>query len=113
MPSFDMARRIASTKNNGAKTLGQIHKEKSDFVMEYTWDNDIQSKVCYIYDYFHDDQKNKKDHMTYKNTTKTQIDAKFIVKSYQSIDKDRIEYYVQFKPSQKTEFSTNDELYYC
>ena len=73
---------------------------------------DIQSKVCYIYDYFHDDQPDKNVGMTYENTTKTRIDAKFIVKSYQSIDKDQVEYYIQFKPSQKTRFEEGDELYY-
>lgn len=112
MPSLSTARRIASMKNNGAKTIGQIHKENSDFVMLETWDNDIQSKVCYIYDYFHDNEKDKKDHMTYDNTTKTRIDAKFIVKAYQSLDKDQVEYYLQFKPNQPTEFSEGDELYY-
>lgn len=112
MPSLSTARRIASMKNNGAKTIGQIHKENSDFVMEQTFENDIQTRVCYIYDYYRDDQKSKKDHMTYENTTKTKIDAKFIVKTYQSIDKDQVEYYLQFRPSQPTEFSEGDELYY-
>ena len=112
MPTFETARRIASVKTNAAKTIGQIHKEQSDFIMEETWDNDLQSKICYIYDYFHDDQKHLKSHMTYKNTTKTKIDAKFIIKSYQSIDKDQVEYYIQFKPSQKTEFCLGDELFY-
>jgi hypothetical protein len=50
--------------------------------------------------------------MTYEHTTKTRIDAKFIVKSYQSLDKDRVEYYLQFRPSQKIEFDEGDELYY-
>ena len=112
MPSLQTARRVANAKNNGAKTIGQIYKEQSDELMEWTWDNDIQSKVCYIYDYFHDDQPELKDHMTYDNTTKTRIDAKFIIKTYQSMDKDQVEYYLQFKPSQKTEFSECDELYY-
>lgn len=112
MPSLQTARRVANAKNNGAKTIGQIHKEMSDFLMEETWDNDIQSKICYIYDYFHDNQPELKDHMTYDNTTKTRIEAKFIVKSYQSIDKDQVEYYIQFKPNQKLEFTEKDELYY-
>lgn len=73
---------------------------------------DIQSKVCYIYDYFHDDQPDKNVGMTYEYTTKTKIDAKFIVKSYQSIDKDQVEYYIQFRPSQKVWFEESDELYY-
>lgn len=112
MPSLQTARRVANAKNNGAKTIGQIYKEQSDFLMEETFWNDPQSKVCYIYDYFHDNQPELKDHMTYENTTKTRIDAKFIIKTYQSMDKDQVEYYLQFKPSQKTEFLEGDELYY-
>lgn len=112
MPSLQTARRVANAKNNGAKTIGQIYKEESDWAMEQTWDNDIQSKICYIYDFYHDDQPRLAEGMTYENTTKTRIDAKFIVKSYQSMDKDQVEYYIQFKPTQKTHFSEGDELYY-
>lgn len=112
MPSFEAARRIASVKNNGAKTIGQIHKEESDWLMEETFWNDPQSKECYIYDYKHDDQPDKNVGMTYENTTKTKIDVKFIVKTYQSIDKDQVEYYIQFRPSQKVWFEESDELYY-
>lgn len=112
MPSLSTARRVANAKNNGAKTIGQIYKEQSDDMMNWTWDNDIQSKICYIYDFYHDDQPRLAEGMTYENTTKTRIDAKFIVKSYQSIDKDQVEYYIQFKPTQKTHFSEGDELYY-
>lgn len=93
-------------------TYGQQLKDDSDKMMELTWDNDIQSKVCYIYDYFHDDQPDLKDHMTYNHTIKTKIDAKFIIKEYQSIDKDQIAYYIQFKPSQKMYFDEHDDLYY-
>lgn len=112
MPSLQTARRVANAKNNGTKTIGQIYKEQSDWVMEQTWDNDIQSKICYIYDFYHDDQPRLAEGMTYENTTKTRIDAKFIVKSYQSMDKDQVDYYIQFKPTQKTHFSEGDELYY-
>lgn len=112
MPSLQTARRVANAKNNGAKTIGQIYKEQSNWAMEQTWDNDIQSKICYIYDFYHDDQPRLAEGMTYENTTKTRIDAKFIVKSYQSMDKDQVDYYIQFKPTQKTHFSEGDELYY-
>lgn len=112
MPSLQTARRVANAKNNGAKTIGQIYKERSDELMEWTWDNDIQSKVCYIYDYFHDDTPSLAEGMTYENTTKTKIDAKFIVTKYSSIDKDQVEYHLQFKPSQKVRFDESDELYY-
>ena len=112
MPSLQTARRVANAKNNGAKTIGQIYKEQSDWAMSQTWWNDTQSKVAYIYDYFHDDQPEIKDHMTYENTTKTRIDIKFIVKSYQSMDKDQVDYYIQFRPDEKFDFTEKDELYY-
>lgn len=112
MPSLTTARRIASAKSNNASTIGQIHKENSDWTMEETFWNDPQSKVAYIYDYLHDDQPDKKDHMTYETTTKTRIDVKLIVKTYSSIDQDQPEFYCQFKPSQKIEFDEGDELYY-
>lgn len=116
MSVYDYYRRTTGNfkYENGVNypTLGQQLKSDSDRLMDELWFTDPQSKVCYIYDYFHDDQPDLKDHMTYQNTTKTRIDAKFIVKSYQSIDKDRVEYYLQFRPSQKMEFTQGDELYY-
>ena len=112
MPSLQTARRVANAKNNGAKTIGQIYKEQSDFLMEETFLNDIQTKTVYLYDFAHDDQPHLKDHMTYDNTTKTRVEAKFIVKSYQSVDKDQVDYYLQFRPSQHTEFVEGDDLYY-
>ena len=120
MPSLTTARRIANAKTNNAKTIGQIYKEQSDWAMEETWDSDIQSKVAYIYDYWHDDyyideygiKRSLAEGMTYENTNKTRIDIKFIIKSYQSIDKDQVDYYLMFKPSQPVRFSEGDDLYY-
>ena len=121
MPSLQTARRVANAKNNGAKTIGQIYKEQSDWAMEQTFENDIATKTCYIYDYFHDDfftdehgiTRSLAEGMTYENTNKTKIDAKFIVKSYQSMDKDQVEYYLMFRPSQPVRFNEGDDLYYC
>ena len=120
MPSLQTARRVANAKNNGAKTIGQIYKEQSDWAMEQTFENDIATKTCYIYDYFHDDfftdehgiTRSLAEGMTYENTNKTKIDAKFIVKSYQSMDKDQVEYYLMFRPSQPVRFNEGDDLYY-
>ena len=120
MPSLQTARRIANAKTNNAKTIGQIYKEESDFLMEETWDNSITSKTCYIYDHFHDDfftdehgiTRSLAEGMTYENTNKTKIDAKFIIKSYQSMDKDQVEYYLMFRPSQPVKFNEGDDLYY-
>ena len=112
MPSLQTARRVANAKNNGAKTIGQIYKEQSYEMMEWTWDNDEQSKLCYIYDWKHDDSPNMNIGMTYENTTKTPIDAKILVSKYGSIDKDSPTLQCQFKPSQKEYFTEDDELFY-
>lgn len=113
MPNLETARRMMSVQNNGATTVGHIHKENSDKYMEWTWNDDVQSKTCYIYDYVHDDSPTLKDHITYSDdTTKTKIDAKFIISSYGSIDKDQVAYHLLFKPSQKIDFEEGDELYY-
>ena len=110
MPSLSTYRRISSQSQ---MNLGQFYKDYSDTVMEKTWGNDIQSKVCYIYDYYHDDSPLKKDRITYGiNTTKTKIDAKFIVTKYNSVNKDAVEFHIMFKPSQKVEFEQGDELFY-
>lgn len=116
MSVYDFYRRKMNVNTNSTgkdyPTLGEKLKSDSDMVMELTWDNDLQSKVCYIYDYFHDDKPHLNFGMTYENTTKTKIDAKFIVSKYQSIDKEQVEYHLMFRPSQKTIFDENDELYY-
>ena len=112
MPSLQTARRVANAKNNGAKTIGQIYKEQSDWAMEQTWDNDEQSKLCYIYDWKHDDSPNMNIGMTYENTTKTPIDAKILVSKYGSIDKNPPTLQCQFKPSQKEYFTEEDDLFY-
>lgn len=93
-------------------SIGRAHRDNANMIMEQTWGRDIQSKKCYIYDYYHDDQPWLNEGMSYKNTTKTPIDAKFIITQKQSIDKDRVTVSLQFKPSQKLRFSTGDDLYY-
>lgn len=93
-------------------TLGEKLKSDSDMLMELTWDNDEQSKLCYIYDWKHDDSPSMNIGMTYENTTKTPIDAKIIVSKYGSIDKDTPTLQCQFKPSQKEYFAEDDELFY-
>ena len=113
MPSLETAKRIYAARTNGAKTIGQEHKDFSDFLMEETFWDDIQSRECYIYDYAHDDTPAQKNHIEHGDeTTKTKIDAKFIISSYGSIDKDQVAYPLMFRPSQKLDFEEGDELYY-
>ena len=117
MSVYDLHRKRMKSQGN---TIGQILKQQSDDIMEQTFENDIASKTCYIYDHFHDDfftdeygiTRSLAEGMTYENTNKTKIDAKFIVKSYQSMDKDQVEYYLMFRPSQPVRFNEGDDLYY-
>ena len=117
MSVYDLHRKRMKSQGN---TIGQIHKQQSDDIMEQTFENDIATKTCYIYDHFHDDfftdehgiTRSLAEGMTYENTNKTKIDAKFIIKSYQSMDKDQVEYYLMFRPSQPVRFNEGDDLYY-
>ena len=117
MSVYDLHRKRMKSQGN---TIGQILKQQSDDIMEQTFENDIATKTCYIYDHFHDDfftdehgiTRSLAEGMTYENTNKTKIDAKFIIKSYQSMDKDQVEYYLMFRPSQPVRFNEGDDLYY-
>ena len=92
----DMSRIYKNTQ-----TIGQELKEMSDEVIQETWDNDIQSKLCYLYDYYHDDQFDEglSGYNPSKSKLKIPVKAKFIVKEYKSASKDDPEYHVQFEPS--------------
>lgn len=68
-------------------TAGQVRKNNSDMIILNTWENDIQSRKCYIYDYYHD-----------KEGEKTPVDAKYIVTQYSTLSKDQVEYHILFKP---------------
>lgn len=81
---------------------GHARKIQSDMIMEYTWNRDLQAKVCYLYDYFHDDEPSKnKDLNSMTSLTKTPIEAKFIISTYNTDDQDQVSYHIQFKPSQE------------
>ena len=124
MSVYDFYQRKTKVNRNSTgknySTLGEKLKSDSDTLMELTWDNDLAAKTCYIYDHFHDDfftdehgiTRSLAEGMTYENTNKTKIDAKFIIKSYQSMDKDQVEYYLMFRPSQPVRFNEGDDLYY-
>ena len=83
----------------GSPTIGMVHKEKSDDIMLATWDNDIQSRIAYLYDFYHDDEPFTLFGLNpQKSKTKVPIDIKFIVNSYNSENKDQVGYHIQFKP---------------
>lgn len=96
MPSFEDMQKIYA--NVG--THGQQLKAMADMVMQQTWDNDIQSKQCYIYDYYHDDQFDEGlyGYNPVLSKTKIPVKLKFIVKAYKSAAKDDPEYHIMFEP---------------
>ena len=88
MLSLDLYKR--THLRNGVLTNGQVRKRQSDMIEEQTWFEDIQSRKCYIYDYFHDDNSHLNQGMDYSSTSKTPIDAKFIVTQYGTLSKDQV-----------------------
>ena len=85
---------------DGKKTIGQIHKDQSDMIMEKTWWNDISSRVGYFFDYAHD------KHVKQLNDFKTiedymiPMDIKYLANSSQTYSKDNVTYHLQLRPSQ-------------
>ena len=99
MPSFLNYKRNLLDKG---KTLGEVRKRQADEIILDTWDGDIQSRVGYFYDYYHDDKPLENyDLKPMECDMKVPIDIKFIPKLHNSESKDQVGYYIQFKPGQK------------
>lgn len=95
MLSFDDMKR----KYSNTVTIGQQLKTMSDEVMQETFDNDIQTRQCYIYDYYHDDQSEiEYGYNPSLSKTKIPVKLKFIIKTYKSMAKDDPEYHIMFEP---------------
>lgn len=96
MPSFEDMQKLYM--NVG--THGQQLKAMADDVMQQTFDTDIGTKQCYIYDYYHDDQFDEGlyGYNPVLSKTKIPVKLKFIVKAYKSAAKDDPEYHILFEP---------------
>ena len=95
MLSFDDMQK----KYSNVGTIGQQLKIMSDEVVQETFDNDVQTRQCYIYDYYHDDQPEKEyGYNPSLSKTKIPVKLKFIVKTYKSLAKDDPEYHIMFEP---------------
>lgn len=93
-------------------TNGVARKENSDDIMLATWDNDIQSRVAYLYDYYHDDEPLKLIGLNSpKSKTKIPVDIKFIVNAYNSESKDQVGFHIQFKPRTPCVVDYYDEMF--
>lgn len=108
MPSLDTYKRMKGNANR----IGEIHKLQSDMVMEATWDTDIATKTCYLYDYWHDNFKDQlRDLHPEIDKNKIPISLKYLANSSQTYDKDYITYHIQMKPSQECNVPYYDEYF--
>ena len=83
--------------------LLELEKElrsQSNMVMEDTFTNDPQTKLAYIYDYYHDDEP-----LIYRNLkpqlskSKIPVEIKYIADAHQTLSKDQVSFHIQFRPS--------------
>lgn len=82
------------------KTCGASRKAESDLIEESTFQEDINYRIGWFYDYYTDDEKLKYIGMNpEKSKTKIPVEIKFIRASKNSEDKDQTGYLIQFKPS--------------
>lgn len=86
----------------GEKHIGNVHKAQSDMIEEYTWNNEIESRIGYFYDWNHDTHQTQlNDLHPEQDEYKVPMDIKYIVASKQTMAKDAISYHLQMRPSQK------------
>ena len=98
MPTPNMYKQKLLRKGSYA---GQSHKNQADNILENTWYEDLATRTCYLFDYYHDDEPTKLDDLTPNETIQVPIDVKYIVNSSQSLAKDQISYHVMLKPSEE------------
>lgn len=107
MPSPTYYRRLL-----GQKTNGQVRKEQSDDIMNTTWWEDIQSRVGYLYDYYHDKSITRLEDMkSDEDDYKIPIDIKFVMSSSQTYDKDQVTFHIQLRPGQSCNVSYYEEVF--
>ena len=93
------------TMHYGISIPGRARKMQSDVIMLNTWDQDIQSQICYIYDYYHDQRSTetlKLNNLHPENDPqKTPLSIKFIRHTKQTYDKDQVTFWLQMQPGQQ------------
>lgn len=100
--------------HGSSSTPGRARKKQSDQIMIGTWDQDIQSQICYIYDYYHD----QKSYEALKlnnlhpedDMEKTALNIKFIRHAKQTYDKDQVTFWLQMQPGQECNLEYYEEV---
>ena len=88
----------------GNKTIGRVHKEQSDMVMDKTWNTDISAKIGYFYDYESDTHLRQLNNMNpLEDEYKIPIDVKHFASGSQTYSKDAVTFHIQFRPHQSSD----------
>lgn len=94
------------------RTSGQRHSYEAQDIIENTWYDDPASCIGYLYSWEYDDEKDKNIGLHPEcSKTKIPVDIKYIINSYQSLDKDNVDYRIMFKPSYKCNVPYYKELF--
>lgn len=97
-------------KRSLVHTNGQRHSFESRDIIESTWYDDPAATVGYLYDYAHDDEKDKNMNLHPEGSkTKTPVDIKYVLASYRSLAKDEVDSRIMFKPSYRCNVPYYDE----
>lgn len=112
MPSLD---KYIERMSKDGEYNGQVRKTIADQIEEASWYNDLATKRCYLFDYYHDPEPLKMNDLTPDETMQVPVDVKYLVYSSQTYAKDNITYHIQFKPSEdgKTELVPYYEELFC
>ena len=108
MPSLDLYKSIHNAPNYN----GMRRKVQSDSIENATWWEDIDARVVYLYDYYHDDKPTTlRDLNPEGSDGKIAIDAKYIQISHQTMSKDNVTFHLQLRPGQECNVDYYDEFF--
>ena len=101
MPTFSSYRR--NVLHNG-NTIGEQRAKEAQKIVDDTWNSDSSSVIGYLYSIEYDDEPTENRGLHPQNSkTKIPVNIKYIINSYQSLDKDNVDYRIQFRPDENLE----------
>lgn len=93
-------------------TNGQRHSYEAQDIIEHTWYDDPASVTAYLYSWEYDDEQDKNMGLHPEcSKTKIPVEVKYLINSYQSLDKDNVDYRIMFKPSYKCNVPYYNQLF--
>lgn len=96
-----------------APNMNGLHRKlNSDMLENASWWEDIDSRVVYLYDFYHDNEPLKlRDIHPENNELAVAIDAKYIQNAHQTMSKDQVPFHLQLRPGQTCNVNYYDEVF--